>query len=117
MNKDDNKVRLFVEFKENIICEVNIKNDITVSINSKFNPVSLYYFFEYIRNDVLLYNIDRDTLFEFLNKIYNYENWLENIYKPKFEKTLDNFFYQVYLWVREDLKLFCLYTGLNLVEK
>lgn len=55
-------------------------------------------------------DIKSQEVYDWINKIVNYNNWLEDIYKPKFGK-MNQFFYQVYLWVKGDIDLFCLYSG------
>lgn len=115
MKTTDTNVKLIVKHNDNIICDIDIINNNGVKINSSFNPVSLFKYYSYIKNDILLNNIDTYKLFEYLNRIYTYTDWLENTYKPKYQ-DMPNFMYQVYLWVREDLRLFCIYSGLKLFE-
>ena len=56
-------------------------------------------------------DIKFNQVYDWIDKINNYKSWLENIYKPKY-KDMDQFFYQVYLWVKGDLDLFGLYCGI-----
>ena len=55
-------------------------------------------------------DIKFERVYEWIEKINNYKNWLEQIYKPKY-RNMDYFFYQVYLWVKGDIDLFSLYSG------
>ena len=55
-------------------------------------------------------DIKPDKVYEWIEKIMNYENWLKNVYKPKYS-YMEQFFYQVYLWVKGDIDLFSLYSG------
>lgn len=86
---------------------------IDVSVKHYVRP--LYNFFNNIKNDVLLNNIYIETVLSWIEKIESYNKWLTDVYIPKWG-YLDEFFYQVYLWVKEDLKEFALYSGLSLVE-
>jgi len=55
-------------------------------------------------------DIKSQEVYDWIDKIVNHRSWLQCVYKPKFSK-INQFFYQVYLWVKGDIDLFCLYSG------
>ena len=92
---------------------VNLRDGTDININSDINIKQLYKFFESTRNDILLNNLDKDYMIEWLERIKTYNIWLKETYIPKFGQ-MDNFFDLVYAWVKEDLSNFVLYCGLDL---
>lgn len=85
-------------------------------VYSDFIPTAMFDLCDHVRNDILMNNIDKDEIISMMKKIDNYRVWLYTIYKKKWGH-LDDFFYRVYLWIRDDLKIFALYTGCHLYEE
>lgn len=95
-------VHLDYLYKKDIEGNPGDGTDICVDIR----PNGMFYLYDNVRNDILLNNINKDVIFEKLEQIERYWNWLQCVYIPKFG-TLDDFFYRVFLWIREDLYSFC----------
>ena len=85
-------------------------------VHSDFEPTAVFDLYDYVRNDILINNIDKDEIISMIKKIDGYRKWLYTIYKKKWGH-LDDFFYRVYLWIREDLRTYALYTGCHLYEE
>lgn len=93
----------------------HIDNEAT-EVYSDFVPTAMFDLYDHVRNDILMNNIDKDEIISMMKKIDTYRVWLYTTYKKKWGH-LDDFFYRVYLWIREDLKTFALYTGCHLYEE
>lgn len=115
--KIGNTVEFIVSVKENELVRVMLEHnadDNTQEVYVKFVPNTVFDLYDLIRNDVLMENIGLDEVKKMISKIERYGDWLHNIYEPKWGHVLNEFFYQVYLWIREDLQEFCIYTGATL---
>ena len=113
-----------------ITFNIKLKNDICIHIHlehkysyqnhtheyeifTDFPVETMYELFEYfINND----HIDKKLVNSWFMRMNDYNAWLHLTYKPKWGH-LEQFFYQVYLWIKEDLLLFCNYTDLSLEEE
>lgn len=82
-----------------------------ITIDTKIYIEGLFNLYDKLRNDILLNNIDRDRLIERLSNIQYYPNWLDR-YKMRWG-YLDNFYYQVYLYIKEDCEQLALMYGMN----
>lgn len=83
--------------------------DILVDIR----PTIMFDLYDKCRNDILSNKITKEEICDRINRIEQYWNWLQTTYIPKWV-NLEDFFYRVFLWIREDLYQFCIYTGCTL---
>lgn len=83
-----------------------------INIDPKTYIEGLFNLYDKLRNDILLNNIDRDRLIERLSGVHHYTNWLAR-YKDRWG-YLDNFYHQVYLYIKEDCGQLALMYGMKL---
>lgn len=115
-NTNSEVVRVRLEYDYSHYDEDKCVDNEATEVWSEFNATAMFDLYDHVRNDILMNIIDKDEIISMMKKIDNYRPWLYTTYKKKWGH-LDQFFYQVYLWIREDLKNFALYTGCNLYEE
>ncbi len=96
------------------VADIMLKQDDDghITIYSKTYIEGIFNLYDKLRNDILLNNIDRDRLIERLSNVQYYPNWLDR-YKIRWG-YLDNFYYQVYLYIKEDCEQLALMYGMKL---
>ncbi len=83
-----------------------------IIIDPKTYIEGLFNLYDKLRNDILLNNIDRGRLIERLSNVQYYPNWLDR-YEMRWG-YLDNFYHQVYLYIKEDCEQLALMYGMKL---